>query len=54
MGGLALGLVLSAEQDPDALAQIRTPIKRITAPTKQGLFGQLYERSWWSSKTFEP
>ena len=54
LGGLALGLVLSAEQAPDALAQIRTPIKRTTAPKRQGLFGQLYERAWWSSKTFGP
>jgi hypothetical protein len=52
--GLALGLVLSAKQVPDALARIRTPIKRTTAPKKQGLFGQLYESAWWSSKTFEP
>jgi hypothetical protein len=54
MGDLVLGLVLSAKQVPDALAQIRTPIKWTTAPKKQGLFGQLYERAWWSSKTFEP
>jgi len=51
---LALGLLLLAEQAPEALARIRTPIKRTTAPKKQGLFGQLYERAWWSSKTFEP
>jgi hypothetical protein len=51
---LVLGLLLLAAQVPEALARIRTPIKRTTAPKKQGLFGQLYERAWWSSKTFEP
>jgi hypothetical protein len=51
---LGLALVLLAAQVPEALARIRTPIKRTTAPKTQGLFGQLYERAWWSSKTFEP
>jgi hypothetical protein len=36
---LVLGPLLLAAQAPDALAQIRTPIKRTTAPKKQGLFG---------------
>jgi hypothetical protein len=54
LDGLALGLVLSEEQAPDALAQIRTPIKRTTAPKKQGLFGRPYARASWSSKTFHP
>jgi hypothetical protein len=51
---LLLGLLLLAAQVREALARIRTPIKRTTAPKKQGLFGQLYESAWWSSKTFEP
>jgi hypothetical protein len=51
---LVLGLLLLAAQVPVALARIRSPIKRTTAPKTQGLFGQLYARVWWSSKTFEP
>lgn len=33
---------------------IRTPIKPKTAPKKQGLFGQVYERDSWSLKSCEP
>jgi hypothetical protein len=36
---LVLGRLLLAAQVPEALARIRTPIKRTTAPKKQGLFG---------------
>jgi hypothetical protein len=46
---LALGLLLLAVQVPEALARIRSPIKRTTAPETQGLFGQLYARATWSS-----
>ncbi len=51
---LALGLLLLAEQVPEALARTRSLIKRTTAPKRQGLLGQPYARAWWSSKTFEP
>jgi predicted PurR-regulated permease PerM len=51
---LGLALVLLTAQVPEALARIRTLIKRITAPKTQGLFDQLYAHAPWSSKTFQP